>query len=85
MDFSETFIVDFNRVVVVKCSNTAKYSAIFTSGISVTIGKVDDILDMMLLVPPIFKGTVYRIIFALRQAWRVLSFNSAKVSSEKVV
>ena len=85
MEFSEKFTMDFNSVVVLKCSNTAKYSAIFTSGISVTIGKVDDILDMMLLVPPIFKGTVYRMIYALRQALRALSFSSAKVSSEKVV
>ena len=62
MEFSERFILDFNSVVVLKCSITSKYSAIFNSGITVTIGKVDDILEMMLLVPPIFKGAVYRII-----------------------
>ncbi len=56
MEFDEEMMMDFNGVIVLKYNNTSKYSTIFNSGISVTIEKVEDILQMMLLVPPMFKG-----------------------------
>ncbi|KAL9985251.1 hypothetical protein ACROYT_G007629 [Oculina patagonica] len=56
MEFDEDLMMDFNGVIVLKYNNTSKFSAIFYSGISVTIEKVEDILQMMLLVPPMFKG-----------------------------
>ncbi|XP_078360277.1 sushi domain-containing protein 2-like isoform X2 [Oculina patagonica] len=56
MEFDEELMMDFNGVIVLKYNNTSKYSTIFNSGISVTIEKVEDILQMMLLVPPMFKG-----------------------------
>ena len=55
-EFDEDLMMDFNGVIVLKYNNTSKYSTIFNSGISVTIEKVDNILQMMLLVPPMFKG-----------------------------
>lgn len=56
MEFDEQLMLDFNGVIILKYNDTSKYSAIFDSGISVTIEKVDRILQMMLLVPPMFKG-----------------------------
>ena len=56
MEFDEDLMMDFNGVIILKYNNTSKYSAIFDSGISVTIEKVEKILQMMLLVPPMFKG-----------------------------
>ena len=56
IEFDEDLMLDFNGVVVLKYNNTSKYSTIFNSGISVTIEKAEDILQMMLLVPPMFKG-----------------------------
>ena len=56
MEFDEDLMMDFNGVIVLKYNNTSKYSAIFNSGISVTIEKVEDVLQMILLVPPMFKG-----------------------------
>ena len=56
MEFEEDLMMDFNGVIVLKYNNTSKYSAIFNSGTSVTIEKVEDILQMILLVPPMFKG-----------------------------
>lgn len=56
MEFDEQLMMDFNGVIILKYNDTSKYSAIFDSGISVTIEKVDRILQMMLLVPPMFKG-----------------------------
>lgn len=58
-EFTEQFMVDFNGVIVLKCKNTPKYSIIFTSGITVTVEKAGDILQMMLLVPPVFTGAIY--------------------------
>ena len=63
MEFTEQCMVDLNGVVVLKCKNTSKYSIMFNSGISVTIEKAEDILQMMMLVPPIFKGEVYYLSF----------------------
>ncbi|XP_078360269.1 sushi domain-containing protein 2-like isoform X2 [Oculina patagonica] len=56
MEFDEDLMIDFNGVIVLKYNNTSKFSTIFDSGISVTTEKVEDILQMMLLVPPMFKG-----------------------------
>ena len=56
MEFIGQLMIDFSGVTVVQYNNTSKYSVIFNSGISVTIEKTDDILQLMLLVPPFFKG-----------------------------
>ena len=56
MEFNEELMMDFEGLVILKYSNTSKYSAIFSSGISVTVEKAEDILQMMILVPPMFKG-----------------------------
>ena len=56
MEFDEQLMMDFNGAIILKYNNTSKYSAIFDSGISVTVEEVEGILQMMLLVPPIFKG-----------------------------
>ena len=58
MEFDEQLMMDFNGVTVLKYNNTSKYSTIFNSGISVTIERVEDLLQMVLLVPPMFKGAV---------------------------
>lgn len=52
-------MMDFNGVVILKCENTSKYSVMFNSGISVTVERAAaDILQIMMLVSPIFKGAV---------------------------
>ena len=56
MEFDEQLMMDLNGAIILKYNNTSKYSAIFDSGISVTVKEVEGILQMMLLVPPIFKG-----------------------------
>ena len=56
MEFDEQLMMDFKGAIILKYNNTSKYSAIFDSGISVTIEEVEGILQMMLLVPPTFKG-----------------------------
>lgn len=56
MEFNEELMMDFDGVIILKYNNTSKYSAIFSWGISVTVEKVEDILQMMLLVPPKFQG-----------------------------
>lgn len=50
--------MDFKSVTVLKDSNTSTYSVVFTSGVTVTIQKVEDILNLMLLMPPTFKGVL---------------------------
>lgn len=58
-EYATQFMMDFNGVVILKCENTSKYSVMFNSGISVTVEKATaDILQIMMLVPPIFKGAV---------------------------
>ena len=56
MEFDEQFVMDFVGVIILKYRNSSRYSIIFDSGISVTIEKVEGILQMQLLVPPVFKG-----------------------------
>ena len=56
MEFDEHLMMDFNGAIILKNNNTSKYSTIFDSGISVTIEEVEGILQMMVLVPPMFKG-----------------------------
>ena len=58
MEFDEQLMMDFNGVIVLKYNTTPKYSVIFNSGISVTIEKVEVILQMILLVPPMLKGKI---------------------------
>jgi len=58
VEFNEELMMDFNGVIVMAYNNTEKYSAIFNSGISVTVEKADKILQVMLIVPPLFKGTI---------------------------
>ena len=65
VEFDEGLMMDFNGVIVLKYNNISKYSTIFDSGISVTTEKVEDILQMMLLVPPIFKGRYIFIYFVI--------------------
>ena len=50
--------MDFKSVTVSKDSNTSTYSVVFTSGVTVTIQKVEDTLNLMLLMPPTFKGVL---------------------------
>lgn len=58
-EFDEQLVMDFNGVIVFKCSSASKYSIVFNSGILVRIDKADEeILQMMLLVPPRFKGAM---------------------------
>ena len=59
MEFDERPLVDFNGVSVLKYNNSYKYSTIFNSGISITIEKFDELLQMMLLVPQMYKGMPY--------------------------
>ncbi|XP_022783564.1 sushi domain-containing protein 2-like [Stylophora pistillata] len=56
MELDQRLMVDFNGVTVLKYINSYKYSIIFNSGVSVTIEKADDLLQMMLLVPQMYKG-----------------------------
>ena len=58
-EFNGQLITDFNGVRVIKCRHTSKYSIIFNSGISVSVEQADDILEIMLQVPPIWKGMRY--------------------------
>ena len=59
MEFDERLLMEFNGVSVLKYNNSYKYSTIFNSGISVTIEKFDELLQMMLLVPQMYKGMPY--------------------------
>ena len=63
MEFNEELMMDFEGVTILKYNNTSKYSAIFSSGISVTVEKAGDISQMMLLVPPMFKGEKKLLLF----------------------
>ena len=59
MEFDERLLMEFNGVSVLKYNNSYKYSTIFNSGISITIEKFDELLQMMLLVPQMYKGMPY--------------------------
>ena len=56
VEFEDQLMMDFNGAILLKNNNKDKYSTIFNSGISVTIEKAEDILQIMLLVPPVYKG-----------------------------
>ena len=71
MEFDERLLVEFNGVSVLKYNNSHKYSTIFESGISVTIEKADELLQMMLLVPQMYKGMPY-----LKNPSKVTPWNS---------
>lgn len=58
VDFDELSFLEFNGVSVLKYVNTSKYSAIFHSGISVTVEGQTELLGLVTLVPTMFKGTV---------------------------
>ena len=70
MEFDEQLMMDFNGAIILKYNNTSKYSAIFDSGISVTVEEVEGILQMMLLVPPMFKGE-YPILLPYFVRWNI--------------
>ena len=56
MTFDELSLLEFNGVSVLQYVNTSKYSAIFNSGISVTVEGQQELLGLVTLVPTIFKG-----------------------------
>lgn len=58
IDFDELSFLEFNGVSVLKYVNTSKYSAIFHSGISVTVEGQTELLGLVTLVPTMFKGTI---------------------------
>ena len=71
MEFDERLLMDFNGFTVLKYNNSYKYSTIFNSGISVTIEKADELLQMMLLVPQMYKGMPHP-----KHSSKVTSWNS---------
>ena len=71
IESDERLLVDFNGVTVLKYNNSYKYSTIFNSGISVTIEKADELLQMMLLVPQMYKGMPHP-----KHSSKVTSWNS---------
>ncbi|XP_073243989.1 sushi domain-containing protein 2-like [Porites lutea] len=56
VDFDELSLWEFNGVSVLQYVNTSKYSAIFHSGISVTVEGQTELLGLVTLVPTMFKG-----------------------------
>ena len=56
VDFDELSFLEFDGVSVLQYGNTSKYSAIFHSGISVTVEGQQELLGLVTLVPTIFKG-----------------------------
>ena len=56
MEFDEQLMMDFAGVIILKYSSSSRYCIIFESGISVIVEEAEGILQMMLLVPPVFKG-----------------------------
>ncbi len=54
--FDELSLLEFNGVSVLQYVNTSKFSAIFNSGISVTVEGQQELLGLVTLVPTIFKG-----------------------------
>ena len=65
VDFDELSFLEFNGVSVLKYVNTSKYSAIFHSGISVTVEGQTELLGLVTLVPTMFKGTLLGFLFFL--------------------
>ena len=64
VDFDELPLWEFNGVSVLQYVNTSKYSAIFHSGISVTVEGQTELLGLVTLVPNMFKGRVLNVIKA---------------------
>lgn len=64
VDFDELSLWEFNGVSVLQNVNTSKYSAIFHSGISVTVEGQTELLGLVTLVPTMFKGKVLNVIKA---------------------
>ena len=64
VDFDELPLWEFNAVSVLQYVNTSKYSAIFHSGISVTVEGQTELLGLVTLVPTMFKGRVLNVIKA---------------------
>lgn len=64
VDFDELPLWEFNGVSVLQYVNTSKYSAIFHSGISVTVEGQTELLGLVTLVPNMFKGKVLNVIKA---------------------
>ena len=58
VNFDELSLLEFDGVSVMQYGSTSKYSAIFNSGISVTVEGQQELLGLVTLVPTIFKGTV---------------------------
>ena len=58
VDFDEMPLLEFSGVSVLQYPNSSKYSAIFNSGISVTVEGQQELLGLVTLVPTIFKGTI---------------------------
>lgn len=58
VNFDELSLLEFDGVSVMQYGNTSKYSAIFNSGISVTVEGQQELLGLVTLVPTIFKGRV---------------------------
>ena len=58
VNFDELSLLEFDGVSVLQYVNTSKYSAIFNSGISVTVEGQQELLGLVTLVPTIFKGKV---------------------------
>ncbi|XP_068694477.1 uncharacterized protein [Montipora foliosa] len=56
VDFDELSLLEFDGVSVLQYGNTSKYSAIFHSGISVTVEGQQELLGLVTLVPTLFKG-----------------------------
>lgn len=59
VNFDELSLLEFNGLSVLQYVNTSKYSAIFNSGISVTVEGQQELLGLVTLVPTIFKGRPY--------------------------
>lgn len=56
--FDELSLLEFDGVSVLQYANTSKYSAIFNSGISVTVEGQQELLGLVTLVPTMFKGNI---------------------------
>ena len=56
--FDELSLLEFDGVSVLQYANTSKYSAIFNSGISVTVEGQQELLGLVTLVPTMFKGSI---------------------------
>ena len=59
VEFDEQSILDFRGVSVTSYVNTSRFAVIFNSGISVTIEGHRELLGLQLLVPTVYKGSLY--------------------------